>query len=170
MDYVPIAAYAWMQGCRAPSPGAIHHSTNKHPGGLGGSTVSKHQHVLQPHAEADQEFVAAAAAKILADAESALADLRANVEQAAGEAPANPAARTLSEDGADRPLAEMDARLDADRATIAAIRSDLSRVHFQLDQITAGIVALQTHSLRQTGGVALALSVVIAIGWKVIAG
>jgi hypothetical protein len=135
--------------------------------------VSKHQHVLQPPGEADQELVAAAAAKILADAESALAGLRANVEQAAGEAhtaAANPATRTLSEDGADRLLAEMDARLDADRATIAAIRGDLSRVHFQLDQITAGIVALQTHSLRQTGGVALALSVVIAIGWKVIAG
>ena len=41
-------------------------------------------------------------------------------------------------------------------------------VHSQLAQINSAIIAIQTHSLRQTGGVALTLSVLMVIAWKVI--
>jgi hypothetical protein len=73
------------------------------------------------------------------------------------------AARILAE--ADRATGE-----DADGATLAEVTRDLDFVHSQLAQLNTSIIALQTHSLRQTGGVALSLSVLIAIAWKVIGG
>lgn len=85
----------------------------------------------------EQDAVAVAAAKILADAEIAVGALRAEAELAASE---------------------------------PALRETVRAMHLQLEQHSAAIVALETHSLRQTGGVALALSVLIAIAWKVIAG
>jgi hypothetical protein len=66
--------------------------------------------------------------------------------------------------------AEVDLELDEDRATMAEIRSDLASVHLQLGAISAGIIGLQSHSLRQTGMVAFALAVLIAVAWKVVEG
>jgi hypothetical protein len=134
--------------------------------------VRRQPQVLPPDVAPGQENVAAASAKILADAESALADLRARVEtaEAADFRSAVQASGTLAELDAERLQVDIDAGFRADRATIAEIRRDLTAVHSRLDQISEGIVALQTHSLRQTGGVALALSVLLAIAWKVIAG
>lgn len=63
-----------------------------------------------------------------------------------------------------------DARLVEDHLAIAEIRSELASVHSQLAQINSAIIAIQTHSLRQTGGVALTLSVLMVIAWKVIGG
>ena len=57
-----------------------------------------------------------------------------------------------------------------DRAAIAELKCDLASVHSQLAQINSAIIAIQTHSLRQTGGVALTLSVLMVIAWKVIGG
>jgi hypothetical protein len=57
-----------------------------------------------------------------------------------------------------------------DRAALAELKSDLASVHSQLAQINSAILAIQTHSLRQTGGVALTLSVLMVIVWKVIGG
>jgi hypothetical protein len=57
-----------------------------------------------------------------------------------------------------------------DRAELAELRRDLASVHSQLAQINSAILAIQTHSLRQTGGVALTLSVLMVIAWKVIGG
>jgi hypothetical protein len=65
---------------------------------------------------------------------------------------------------------ELEAQSREDRAAIAEIKSDRALVHRQLDQINAGIIAIQTHSLRQTSGVAFALSVLIVIAWKAIGG
>ena len=73
------------------------------------------------------------------------------------------AARILAE--ADRAAGE-----EADGAMLAEVKRDLESVHSQLAQLNWSIIALQTHSLRQTGGVALSLSVLIAIAWKVIGG
>ena len=62
-------------------------------------------------------------------------------------------------------------RDEAGRSTAELeMRETVRAMHLQLEQHSAAIVALETHRLRQTGGVALALSVVIAIAWKVIAG
>lgn len=57
-----------------------------------------------------------------------------------------------------------------DRMAIGEIKSDLASIHSQLVQINSAIVAIQTHSLRQTGGVALTLSVLMVVGWKVLGG
>lgn len=66
--------------------------------------------------------------------------------------------------------AALEAELSVDRDRMAEIGRDLARVHGQLDQINAGIIGLQSHSLRQTGVAALALAVLVAIAWKVIGG
>lgn len=65
---------------------------------------------------------------------------------------------------------ELEAELSADRVSLAEIRSDLMRVHSQLDQVNAGIIGLQNHSLRQTGAAALILAVLVAVAWKVLEG
>jgi hypothetical protein len=67
-------------------------------------------------------------------------------------------------------VAGVEAQVDDDGVAIAEISRDLASVHAQLAQIKTGIIALQTHSLRQTGGVALTLSVLLAIAWKVLGG
>jgi hypothetical protein len=79
-------------------------------------------------------------------------------------------AREASEHPTEDLRAEVDLELRDDRASIAAIRSDLASVHLQLAAISAGIIGLQSHSLRQTGMFALALAVLIAIAWKVVEG
>jgi hypothetical protein len=68
------------------------------------------------------------------------------------------------------PSIEREAASLEDRAAIAELKSDLASVHSQLAQINSAIIAIQTHSLRQTGGVALTLSVLMVIAWKVIGG
>lgn len=93
----------------------------------------------------DPESVAAAAAALLARAERIQRDVRAEV-------------------------AGVEAQVGDDSAAIAEISRDLASVHAQLAQISSGVVALQTHSIRQTGGVALTLSVLLAIAWKVLGG
>jgi hypothetical protein len=71
-----------------------------------------------------------------------------------------------------RILAEADpaAGEEAEGAMLAEVKRDLEFVHSQLAKLNTSIIALQTHSLRQTGGVALSLSVLIAIAWNVIGG
>jgi hypothetical protein len=91
------------------------------------------------------ESVADSAAEILARAERLVGDVRADV-------------------------AGVEAKVEDDSAAIAEISRDLASVHAQLAQINTGIMALQTHSLRRTGGVALTLSVLLAIAWKVLGG
>lgn len=68
------------------------------------------------------------------------------------------------------PNVEREAASLDDRVEIAELKSDLASVHSQLAQINSAIIAIQTHSLRQTGGVALTLSVLMVIAWKVIGG
>ena len=94
---------------------------------------------------AGTESVADSAAEILARAEQLVDEVRADV-------------------------AGVEAKVEDDSVAIAEISRDLASVHAQLAQINTGIIALQTHSLRQTGGVALTLSVLLAIAWKVLAG
>jgi hypothetical protein len=131
--------------------------------------MSKHPYGttrLEPVDGHDQAALSEGLDHVLTHAERAAADPHGETERAT----ALPATRRRSRDAGERLREETEARLDADRTEITQIRRDLAAVHSQLDQINSGIVALQTHSLRQTGGVALALSVLIAIAWRVIAG
>jgi hypothetical protein len=120
----------------------------------------------------DGDHVVAGADKILA-LDDALVTPRSETAPAARRRPdAVKAARR--QEAAQRPVdelrAEVDLELDEDRATMAEIRSDLASVHVQLGAISAGIISLQSHSLRQTGMVAFALAVLIAVAWKVVEG
>jgi hypothetical protein len=121
----------------------------------------------------EENVVADAAARLLAEADRAVEDLRAEAEHAQAEVRGVvEAAKTRVESvRADEDLrAALEAELRVDRARMAEVSSDLARVHGQLDQINAGIIGLQSHSLRQTGVAALALAVLVAIAWKVIGG
>jgi hypothetical protein len=123
--------------------------------------------------EPDEDVVATAAARLLVAADRAIRDLRAEVERAPREAGVAAEAATLRIEPA-RPAeaccAELESELDEDRAAVAEISTDLASVRSQLDPLTSGMIGLQNHSLRQTGVVALALAVLIAIAWKVIGG
>ena len=126
---------------------------------------------LQPVDGQDQSRPAAGSEPVHARTERAAGDTCVRRDRAAEElrAPPLPATHGRSAN-AERQREHTDARFRSDRAEIAEIRRDLAVVHSKLDRITAGVVALQTHSLRQTGGGALVLSVLIALAWKVIAG
>jgi hypothetical protein len=114
------------------------------------------------HSERDEGVVAAAAARLLAEAEHASDEVCGAAEPAR--------TRIESECAAEDLRIAVAAELRNDRARMAEISTDLARVHGQLDQINAGIIRLQTRGLRQTGLAALALAVLAAIAWKVIAG
>jgi hypothetical protein len=123
--------------------------------------------------QADESVVAAAAERLLAEADRALVELHAEAEHAAVEVRgAAEAARSRieSECAAEDLRIAVEAELRNDRARMAEISSDLAHVHKQLDEINSGIIGLQNHNLRQTGVAALALAVLVAIAWKVIAG
>jgi hypothetical protein len=81
-----------------------------------------------------------------------------------------PAAIPLRKPGVLNPNADREAVALQDSAEMAELKRDLESVHSQLDQLNSAIIAVQTHSLRQTGGVALTLSVLMVIAWKVIGG
>jgi len=117
--------------------------------------------------------VAAAAVRLLAEADRAVSELHSEAEHAAVEvrgAAQAAKARIESECDAEDLRIAVEAELRSDRARMAEISSDLARVHRQLDQINSGIIGLQSHGLRQTGVAALGLAVLLAIAWKVIAG
>lgn len=78
--------------------------------------------------------------------------------------------REMSQHPTENLRAEIELELRDDRASMAAIQTDLASVHVQLGAISAGIICLQSHSLRQTGMFAFALAVLIAIAWKVVEG
>jgi hypothetical protein len=123
--------------------------------------------------QSDEGVVAAAAARLLAEADRAVDELHAEAEHAAVEvrgAAEAAKARIESECAAEDLRIAVEAELRSDRARMSEISSDLARVHKQLDQINAGIIGLQNHGLRQTGVAALGLAVLVAIAWKVIAG
>jgi hypothetical protein len=117
--------------------------------------------------------VAAGADKILA-LDDALVAPRSEPVPAAQRRRPNAVEAARRQAVAQRPIeelrAEVDLELNEDRATMAEIRSDLASVHIQLGAISAGIIGLQSHSLRQTGMVAFALAVLIAVAWKVVEG
>jgi chromosome segregation ATPase len=108
---------------------------------------------LHTELESEEGVVAASATRILAKADRTVDELRAEAERAAEDL-----------------RGDLEAELSEDRATIAEVRSDLARVHAQLDQINSGIIGLQNHSLRLTGVAVLALAVVVTVAWKVMAG
>ena len=120
---------------------------------------------LQPVDGQDQSRPAAGSEPVHARTERAAGDTCVRRDRAAEELRAPPLPATNG-----RQREHADARFRSDRPEIAEIRRDLAVVHSKLDRITAGVATLQTHSLRQTGGVALVLSVLIALAWKVIAG
>ena len=106
-------------------------------------------------------LVAAGAANVLAEAERAAGYVQAD---------AKGAAQTYANATAEGRLVMLEAELRANRAIVTKIDGDLALVHAQLERLGLSIITLQTHSLRQTGGVALALSVLLVIAWKVIGG
>jgi hypothetical protein len=121
-----------------------------------------------PH-EPAHDVVAVAAMRMLAEAGRAVDQLRLDAERVAEEL------RLAGLGHGSEPVAEevrerVEAGLREDREAMAELRGDLAAVRSELAKLNAGVVVLQTHSLRQTGGVALALSVLIAIAWKVIGG
>ena len=123
--------------------------------------------------ESGEDVVAAAAAKILGDAERAAGEVRAEAERAAEDVRGAAEAAALSGDSgraAQDVRVDLEGELDEERAVVAEIRRDLSSVHSQLRQLMAGVIGLQDHSLRQTGVAALVLAVLVAIAWKVIEG
>ena len=123
--------------------------------------------------EPDRDVVAEAAERLLREADRAMEELRAEAEHATGEvrgAAAAARARIEAESVAEDVRLAGHAEVRGDRAQMADVSSDLAHVHAQLDKINEGIIGLQKHRLRQTGVVALALAVLIAIAWKVIAG
>jgi hypothetical protein len=111
--------------------------------------------------------VAASAARILANADHAVQEIRTEAERAVAEVrgrPVDPARAT------ENLRAEVEAELRVDRAALADLTSHLASIHSQLDMINASLIGLQSQRLRQIGIGALALAVPIAIAWKVIAG
>jgi hypothetical protein len=143
----------------------------------GGEVMSeRHQDeaaLRQSAHESGEDVVAAAAAKVLAEAERAAGEVRAEAERAAEEvrgAAESDALRGESGRAAQDVRVDLEGELDVERAVVAEISSDLSSVHSQLRQIMAGVIGLQNHSLRQTGVAALVLAVLVAIAWKVIEG
>jgi hypothetical protein len=123
--------------------------------------------------EPDRDVVAEAAERLLREADRAMEELRAEAELATGEVRGAAAAareRIEVESASEDMRIAVDAEVRGDRAQLAEISGDLAHVHSQLDTINEGIIGLQTHRLRQTGVAALALAVLIAIAWKVIAG
>jgi hypothetical protein len=123
--------------------------------------------------EPDRDVVAEAAARLLREADRAVEELRAEAQRAAGDvrgAADAAKARIEVECAAEDLRIAVGAEVRDDRARMDEISRDLERVHGQLDKINSGIIGLQTNSLRQTGVAALALAILIAIAWKVIAG
>ena len=115
--------------------------------------------------EPDRDVVAEAAARLLREADRAVEELRAEAQRAAGDVRGAADAAKARIEAEDLRIA-VAAEVRDDRARMAEISRDLERVHGRLDKING----LQTHSLRQTGVAALALAVLIAIAWKVLAG
>jgi hypothetical protein len=114
----------------------------------------RHEHVAQPQATdsgepaVDEEVVAAAAERVLGVVSQAPQELSVEPPQSAGRTVATP----------------------APSEAIAEIHDELDAVHSELSQVTTGVVALQTNSLRLTGVAALVLAVLIAVAWKVVGG
>lgn len=129
--------------------------------------------VRRLRSEPDRDVVAEAAERLLREADRAMEDLRAEAEHATDEVRGAAAAARERIETESEPVdlrIAVDAEVRGDRARMAEISGDLAHVHVQLDRINEGIIGLLTHKLRQTGVAALALAVLIAIGWKVIAG
>jgi hypothetical protein len=122
----------------------------------------------------DDGPVAESAARILAKADRAVQEIRVEAERATAEvrgaAAAGPGAAAQPDQTAEDVCVEVKAELRDDRAAMADLNSDLESVHAELDPIKSGIIGLQDHLLRQTGVIALILAVLIAVGWKLIAG
>jgi hypothetical protein len=124
--------------------------------------------------ESDEGVVAASAARILAKADRAVREIRVEAERATADvrraAAAGPGGAAEPDRATEDLRVEVKAELRDDRAAMADLNSDLESVHAELDPIKSGIIGLQNHFLRQTGVIALILAVLIAVGWKVIAG
>jgi hypothetical protein len=123
--------------------------------------------------DSDADIVAASAASILAKADRAVSQIRAEAASAAAEvqgASAAPKGSSALEPGADDLRVEVEADRREDRAEVAKLSSDLESVRVELNPIRSGVIGLQNHSLRQTGVAALILAVLLAIAWKMIAG
>jgi hypothetical protein len=123
--------------------------------------------------EGREDVVAAAAARILAEADRAIDTISAESERvpenvrAAGDALRK---HGESDTGAEENCVGVRADLREDRAKINEIDDDLEEVQAELGPIKSGIIGLQNHSLRSTGAAALVLAVLLAIAWKVIGG
>jgi hypothetical protein len=123
--------------------------------------------------EFDADIVAASAANILAKADRAVNEIRAEAERGAAEvrsASMTAKGSAGAELRADDLRVEVDADRRKDRAEVAALSSDLESVRAELTPIRSGVISLQNHSLRQAGVAALVLAVLLAITWKVIGG
>jgi hypothetical protein len=122
--------------------------------------------------ESDADVVAASAANILATADRAVNEIRAEAERAAAElrGAAGTARASAEEPRVDELRVEVQADRREDRSEVAELSSDLESVRAELNPIRSGVIGLQNHSLRQTGVIALILAVLLAIAWKVIGG
>jgi hypothetical protein len=125
-----------------------------------------------PTHESDASVVAASAARILAKADRAVNEIRA--EAARGTAEVRGASEAAKVPAEAEPVADLRVEVAADRredrAAVAELSGDLESVRAELNPMRSGIIGLQNHSLRQTGVAALILAVLIAIAWKVIGG
>jgi hypothetical protein len=142
-----------------------------HADGHGMSDQHQEEDVLP--AAAHESVVAASAARILAKADRAVSEIRAEAERGAAEvrgASGTAKGSAEAEPRADDLRIEVEADRREDRAEVAELSSDLESVQAELNPIRSGVIGLQNHSLRQTGVAALILAVLLAIGWKVIGG
>jgi hypothetical protein len=138
-----------------------------------GEQRQKEEPKLRTSQESSEDVVAAAAARILAEADRAIDTIGAETERlpedirAAGEAVRK---RGDSDTGAEEICVGVRAELQEDHAKIDKLDSELEDVQAELGPIKSGIIGLQNHSLRSTGMAALVLAVLLAIAWKVIGG
>jgi hypothetical protein len=138
-----------------------------------GEQRQKEEPKLRSSQETSEGVVAAASARILAEADRAIDTIGAETERlpedirAAGEAVRK---RGDSDTGAEGICVGVRADQQQDHAKIDEIDSELEDVQAELGPIKSSIIGLQNHSLRSTGIAALVLAVLLAIAWKVIGG
>ena len=142
-----------------------------HADGHGMSDQHQEEDVL-PSA-AHESVVAASAARILAEADRAVSEIRAEAERGAAEVRGSSGTARGCAEGEPRAAdlrVEVEAGRRVDRAEVAELSSDLESVRAELNPLRSGVIGLQNHSLRQTGVAALILAVLLAVAWKVIVG
>jgi hypothetical protein len=120
-----------------------------------------------------EDVVAAAAARILAEADRAIDTISDQAERVPGDVrAAGEAARKRggSDAGTGEDCEGVRADQQQDHTKIGELDSEIEEVQAELAPIKSGIIGLQNHSLRMTGVAALVLAVLLAIAWKVIEG